>query len=225
MFDEIGFNIIGFDTTWQVIAAAFVLDVLAGDPRWLPHPVIWMGNAISFFEPRFRRLIRSPLISGLVFALFLIAGAWTLAALVIYLAFLIHPLAGYVIQAVLLFYCFSVRSLVGAAMDVARPLVAGDLNRARTMVGYIVGRETQGLDAPGVTRGAVETVAENFVDGFLSPLFFALVFGVPGAIAYKMVNTLDSMVGYKMMPIFFLAGHLPALMILPIIFRPGFLWP
>ncbi len=164
---------------------------------WLPHTIIWMGNAISFFEKKFRQWISAPFRSGLVFALFLISGVWALSALAVYLAYHVHPLAGAGIQTIMLFYCFSVRSLSKAAMDVAGPLMAGDLPRARTMVGYIVGRETGTLDSPGITRATVETVAENFVDGFLSPLFFALVFGAPGAMAYKMINTLDSMVGYK----------------------------
>lgn len=185
------------EISWQVIAAAFILDMLAGDPRRLPHPIVWMGNAISFFEPVFRRLIPSPLWAGLVFAVTLIGSAWALAAGAVLGASFLHPVAGVVIQTLLLFYCFSAQSLSRAALDVARPLVAGDLARARTMVGYIVGRETGTLDQEGVSRAAVETVAENFVDGFLSPLCFALAFGVPGAVAYKMINTLDSMVGYK----------------------------
>ncbi|MCG8633776.1 MAG: adenosylcobinamide-phosphate synthase CbiB [Desulfobacterales bacterium] len=186
-----------FEISWQVIAAAFILDILAGDPRWLPHPVIWMGNAISFFESPVRRLIRSPFLAGLVFAAGLIGATWAISACVVYGAELVHPLAGTGVKVLMLFYCFSARSLVQAAMDVARPLVSGDIDRARIMVGYIVGRETGSLDREGITRAAVETVAENFVDGFLSPLFFALVFGLPGAMAYKMINTLDSMVGYK----------------------------
>jgi len=97
----------------------------------------------------------------------------------------------------LLFYCFSAKSLVDAAQKVARPLEDHDIETARKNVAMIVGRETQGLDEVAITRATVETVAENFVDGFLSPLVFALLFGVPGALAYKMINTLDSMVGYK----------------------------
>ena len=186
-----------FDITWQVLAGAFILDLALGDPRWLPHPIVWMGHAISFFEPRFRQWIAKPLRSGLLFALFLILSVFSLSALAVLLAFTLHPLAGLAVQTLLLFYCFSTRSLGRAALDVARPLLAGDLAGARIMVGYIVGRETGSLEAPGIARAAVETVAENFVDGFLSPLFFALLFGVPGAMAYKMVNTLDSMVGYK----------------------------
>ncbi len=190
-------DILNKGITWQVLVLAFVLDLLLGDPRWLPHPIIWMGNAISFFEPRFRRLIRDPLISGLAFACFLIILVGALSTMAVAVAYQIHPGAGIAVQIILLFYCFSVRSLIAAAMDVARPLMAGDLFAARVRVGYIVGRETHTLDAPGVTRGAVETVAENFVDGFLSPLCVALIFGVPGAMAYKMINTLDSMVGYR----------------------------
>ena len=82
-------------------------------------------------------------------------------------------------------------------MDVFKPLAKGNLTQARIKVAYIVGRQTKNLDKAGITRAACETVAENFVDGFLSPLCFALILGAPGAMMYKMINTLDSMVGYK----------------------------
>ncbi len=180
-----------------VIFAAFVLDFLVGDPRWLPHPVVGMGNAITFFEPRFRAWVSKPLFSGLFFAVFLIVSTWALSFGVVKLTTWIHPLLGTFVQVLLLFYCFSATSLVQAAVAVARPLESRDIQTARKKVAMIVGRETQNLDAAAVTRATVETVAENFVDGFLSPLFFALLFGVPGAVAYKMINTLDSMVGYK----------------------------
>lgn len=180
-----------------VLVTAFFLDFLAGDPRWLPHPVVWMGRAISFFEKPFRNAFPRPFLSGLVFALFLIGTVWGLSLALVKFALSVHPVIGIIVQAVLLFYCFSVKSLVQAAQEVAVPLMAGDLTEARKQVSMIVGRETQTLDQAAVTRAAIETVAENFVDGFLSPLFFFLVLGVPGALAYKMINTLDSMVGYK----------------------------
>lgn len=183
------------EAVWYILIGAFVLDVLLGDP--MPHPVVWMGNAVSFFEAPFRRLVRNEFVAGLLFALSLIFGTYIVSLGVVWVAGLIHPILGIGIQILLLFYCFSVKTLVTAAMDVARPLTAGDLTLARRKVAMIVGRETQNLDDPGVTRAAVETVAENFVDGFLSPLFWALLLGVPGALAYKMVNTLDSMVGYR----------------------------
>lgn len=186
-----------FDVTWQIIAAAFILDVLAGDPKCLPHPIIWMGRTISFFEPEFRKRIKNPFQAGLLFALCLIATVFGLTWAVVFMAGRIHPVAAAIVQAILIFYSFSNRSLYKAAMDVFKPLAEGDLVQARIKVGYIVGRQTKDLDKAGITRAACETVAENFVDGFLSPLCFALVLGAPGAMMYKMINTLDSMVGYK----------------------------
>ncbi|WP_020586555.1 adenosylcobinamide-phosphate synthase CbiB [Desulfobacter curvatus] len=186
-----------FDVTWQILAAAFILDLLAGDPRWLPHPIIWMGRAISFFEPEFRKRIENPCRAGLFFALCLIAASFGLTWAVVFISARIHPVAAVIIQTILIFYSFSTQSLYKAAMDVFKPLVRGDLAQARIKVGYIVGRQTKDLDEAGITRAACETVAENFVDGFLSPLCFALVLGAPGAMMYKMINTLDSMVGYK----------------------------
>jgi adenosylcobinamide-phosphate synthase len=185
------------EAAWYILAAAFLLDLFLGDPRKLPHPVVGMGNAISFFEPRFRRLFKTPLTAGIFFALFLVGAVYFLTWVSIRWAEWIHPLVGTGVQTVLLFFCFSVKGLKDAAMAVAAPLSSGDLETAREKVGMIVGRETQHLDESGVTRAAVETVAENLVDGFLAPLFWAMILGVPGALAYKMINTLDSMVGYR----------------------------
>jgi adenosylcobinamide-phosphate synthase len=186
-----------FDIAWYTLFFALVLDLLLGDPRWLPHPVVAMGNAISFFEKKFRNWFKNPVVSGGIFALFLISVTWAFSFFLIRLAVLIHPWLGMGVKISLLFCCFSTKSLTQAALDVARPLKARNIEKAREKVAMIVGRETKDLDEAGVTRATVETVAENFVDGFLSPLFFALIFGVPGAMAYKMINTLDSMVGYK----------------------------
>ena len=186
-----------FNLTWQILAAAFILDILAGDPRWLLHPIIWMGRAISFFEPECRKRFDSPFRAGLFFALSLIAATFALTWAVVFIAGRIHPVAAAMVQTILIFYSFSTQSLYKAAMDVLRPLAQGDLAQARIKVGYIVGRQTKDLDEAGITRAACETVAENFVDGFLSPLCFALILGAPGAMMYKMINTLDSMVGYQ----------------------------
>lgn len=186
-----------FNVTWQILAAAFILDLLAGDPRWLPHPIVWMGRAISFFEPACRKRFENPFKAGLFFAFFLIATTFALTWAVVFIAGQIHPVASAIVQTILIFYSFSTQSLYTAAMDVFKPLAKGDLTQARIKVGYIVGRQTKDLDEAGITRAACETVAENFVDGFLSPLCFALVLGAPGAMMYKMINTLDSMVGYQ----------------------------
>lgn len=186
-----------FDLHWGIILGAFILDFLIGDPRWLPHPVVYMGRAISFFEPVFRRMIKNRLVSGAFFSIFLVVSTWCTGAAVVKLAHMIGPWFSMGVQVVLLFYCFSSKSLEKAAMKVCHALEDNDILKARQRVAMIVGRQTQTLDEIAVTRASVETVAENFVDGFLSPLFFFIIGGVPLALAYKMINTLDSMVGYK----------------------------
>lgn len=184
-------------SSWAILPAAFILDLAVGDPRRLPHPIVWMGNAISFFEPRFRKWIKKEILSGFFFALFLITGTWVSAFFTIELFSRIHPLAGNMAEIVLLFFCFSVKTLSTAAYEVKNALEKKGLEAGRQAVAMIVGREVKYLDETGVAAAAVETVAENFVDGFLSPLFFFLIGGVPMAMAYKMINTLDSMVGYR----------------------------
>ena len=156
-----------------------------------------MGNAITFFEKRFRKWISAPFFSGLLFALFLILSTWGIAQGVVRFFSFLHPLAGIGVQVILLFFCLSARTLEKAAIEVGSALEKEGLDAGRYKVSMIVGREVKYLDETGVVRATVETVAENFVDGFLAPLFFALIGGVPLAVAYKMVNTLDSMVGYR----------------------------
>ncbi len=185
------------EIAWYVVVLAFLLDFFLADPEFLPHPVIFMGRAISFFEPRFRLICKNTVISGGLFAGFLIFSTWVSGFILVKLSYFIHPLLGDAVQTVLIFFCFSSRSLEKAAMPVLDALEHNDIEKARTHLSMIVGRQTQELDEKAVTRACVETVAENFVDGFLSPLFFAVIGGAPFALAYKMINTLDSMVGYK----------------------------
>lgn len=180
-----------------LIAAAFILDLLIGDPEGWPHPIRWMGRAIARLEPEFRRLSSNPAWAGTLFALSLPTGTFLLTWLSIFLAGSIHPVAGIALEVILLFYCISARSLEKAALAVIDALREGGLPQGRAAVAMIVGRETDGLDEPEVARAAVETVSENLVDGVLSPLFYALLGGASLALTFKMVNTLDSMVGYK----------------------------
>lgn len=182
---------------WLVIPAAFVLDALAGDPRMLPHPIRWMGRSIEICEPRFRRFMKNEYLAGTCFALSLIAGTWGAALLAVRMACRIHPLLGFGLEVVLIFFCLSARSLSQAGMDIHGLLKKGSVDASRSHVAMIVGRDVQSYKADDIARATVETVAENFVDGVLSPLFFAALGGAPMAMAYKMVNTLDSMVGYR----------------------------
>ena len=186
-----------FHPAWIVLPAAFVLDILLGDPRFLPHPIRWMGKAIERIEPLFRRLPLTPVVSGSIFAAVMVLGAWSLTALLLLAADVFHPVVKTSLEIILIYYCLSARSLQDAAMDVGRSLAEKNLNAARTKVAMIVGRDVENYQADGMARAAVETVAENLVDGVISPLFFAAIGGAPLAMAYKMINTLDSMIGYK----------------------------
>ncbi len=182
---------------WFVIPAAFVLDLILGDPLWLFHPIRWMGNGILYFEPLFRRLIKKPLVSGGLFSIFLISITFLIALACVKCAYLLSEPLGILLEIVLVYYCISAKSLMQAAMAVDRALKEKGLPAGREKLSWIVGREVKDLTEQGVIRGAVETVGENLVDGVISPLFFAAIGGAPLAMAYKMVNTLDSMVGYK----------------------------
>jgi adenosylcobinamide-phosphate synthase len=182
---------------WLVLPAAFSLDLLVGDPLFLPHPVRWMGQAIELCEPRFRRVLKNEFLAGSLFAAFLIVVCWGLTALATHLAYHIHPVLGWGLQIVLIFFCLSARSLAAAAMRIHRLLKRGRVAAARRELSMIVGRDVDRYQADDIARATVETVAENFVDGVLSPLFFAVLGGAPLAMAFKMVNTLDSMVGYN----------------------------
>lgn len=186
-----------FISDWYILPAAFLLDYLLGDPLWLPHPVRLMGKGIEKLEPRFRAMIQNTKFAGFFFALTLIVSTWVLCALTLILVRTVHPLLGKFIEIIMVYYAISTFSLKKAAMDVYHALMEQGLDAAKQKLSHIVGRDVEPLDREGVLRASVETVAENLVDGVISPLFWAGVGGAPLAMAYKMINTLDSMVGYK----------------------------
>ncbi len=179
------------------IPAAFILDMVLSDPCWLPHPVRWMGATIMRTEPVFRRLPFPLVISGALFTGFLVPVVWLLTFLLVHTAGMLHPAFRLIVEILCIYYCISPSSLRKAALDVRTAFASGGLPAARASVSRIVGRETQNLTEQGVIRAAVETTAENLVDGVVSPLLYAAIGGAPLAMAYRMINTLDSMVGYK----------------------------
>ncbi|WP_390399943.1 adenosylcobinamide-phosphate synthase CbiB [Merdimmobilis hominis] len=183
------------------LAAGFLLDQILGDPRWMPHPVRAMGWCIQRGEALLRRALpQTPggeRLAGAVLALSLPVGTFFLAVGAICLAGWVHPLAGFLLEA---FWCNQILAAKGLRQEsglVYDALKRGDLEGARKAVSMIVGRDTQHLDETGVTKAAVETVAENTSDGVVAPLLFAAIGGAPLGLAYKAVNTLDSMIGYK----------------------------
>ena len=187
-------------TVWAVLGG-FVLDALFGDPAWLPHPVVYMGKAISRLEKFLRsRLPKTPqgeLLGGAIVAFCLPVGTFLLTGLVCWGAARLHPLLGLAVQ---MFWCgqaLAARGLVQESTNVYKELKKPDLPGARKAVSRIVGRDTAELTAEGVTKAAVETVAENASDGVIAPLLYMLIGGAPLALTYKAINTMDSMLGYK----------------------------
>lgn len=182
---------------WEMIAAAFVLDFICGDPRWLPHPIRWMGKSILALEASFRNLPLNRICSGALLASLLIGGTWGLSKGLLILAGGFHPFGADILETLLIYYSISARSLADAGMAIFRPLRQNRLAEARKKAAMIVGRDVHALDTEKLSRAGVESVAENLVDGVVSPLFYAALGGAPLAMAFKMVNTLDSMIGYK----------------------------
>jgi adenosylcobinamide-phosphate synthase len=179
------------------MAAAYALDLACGDPRWLPHPVKWIGRGAQALERPLRRAISNQRLAGVLAAFFVVGGVALLAWAALRLAYGLHPWAGDALSVLLLYTTLATRDLAAHAMRVYRALKRKDLARAREFVSHIVGRDTQALDEAGVARAAVESVAENTVDGVTAPLFFAALGGPVCALAYKAVSTLDSTFGYK----------------------------
>lgn len=190
---------------WMVLAAILV-DWVIGDPPWPKHPVILMGQLIRWLEARLyptgaeldqeRSPRRERLRGAILTATTVVLSSGLMYALIAAL-YMVHPWAGRAANVWFISTTIAFKGLKDAALQVYRPLAEGNLAEARKWVGYIVGRDTAGLDEPEITRAAVETVAENTVDAAVSPLFFALLGGAPLAILYRATNTLDSMVGYR----------------------------
>ncbi|GIP29433.1 cobalamin biosynthesis protein CobD [Paenibacillus sp. J23TS9] len=186
-------------TAIVMLAAAFILDLLIGDPRWIPHPVIGMGKAIKKLEAWIRRSFQLENLkrAGVLLPVLVAGGSLVITWALLKLLSLIHPWLAWAAEVVLIATTIAVKGLKDAGLEVYRHLKQGDLPAARNSLGMIVGRETSHLDEPEIVRGTVETVAENIVDAVISPLLYALIGGTPLAMAYRAVNTLDSMVGYK----------------------------
>lgn len=173
---------------------AWILDMRLGDPEWLSHPVIWFGKAIGFCEHRLNkgggRRLKGGLTSVALIAVTYLAVWWLLR--------LISPYTwlDIALQTMLIFYCLAGTTLIREVRMVFR---AADrsLEEGRRQVGRIVGRDTANLSAQEIRTAGLETLAENLSDGVVAPLFWFSLLGVPGMMAYKMVNTLDSMIGYR----------------------------
>lgn len=188
----------------EIIYAAllgFIIDLFLGDPSWIIHPVVMMGRAISALEKILRKIFpkteMGEIMAGLCLAIILPVGTFGISVLVLYLLGLIHPVLRFIMEVIWSWQVLALHGLWSESMNVSRALETKTLDDARKAVGRIVGRDTQNLTKEGVAKAAVETVAENFSDGVMAPLIYLIIGGAPLALAYKAVNTMDSMVGYK----------------------------
>ena len=174
----------------------WLLDLLIGDPAWLPHPVVGFGKMIAFGEHHLNngryRKVKGALMA-IIYIIGIFVAVWFLRTI---LSSHLSPLATHLFDTVVIFFCLAGTTLI---REVRQVFLAVDrsLDEGRKQVARIVGRDTSELSAQEVRTAALETLAENLSDGVIAPLFWFTILGVPGMLAYKMVNTLDSMIGYK----------------------------
>jgi adenosylcobinamide-phosphate synthase len=182
-----------------LLAASYLVDQIAGDPAWFPHPVRLIGMAIARGEAALRRPNQNDvteLASGAVLTVALVAATYHGTTLTIRQAYRHSEALGCFTEILLGWTCLAARDLQREATAVTDALACGDILLARSRLARIVGRDTQNLDVHEISRAVIETVAESASDGFVAPLFYMAVGGVPLAMAYKAVNTLDSMIGH-----------------------------
>lgn len=185
------------------LIAACVLDGILGDPRWMPHPVRMMGSVISWCEGTCRKLFATPNGQcgiGIIIA-FLVPGvSFGLSWWILDLTAHVHPWFANLVWVLLAYTTLAAKDLASHAWDVYRYLEGGSLVEARRAVSLIVGRDVDQLSEPEVAKATIETVAESTSDGVIAPLFYLVLGGPPLALAYKAINTLDSMIGHHEHP-------------------------
>jgi adenosylcobinamide-phosphate synthase len=181
-----------------LLISAFLLDLALGDPEWLLHPVVLMGKFIAWGERLLWRGNASwDFLSGMFLSLALIGLSAGVAWALFYSFTLLPPLLSFLLAVALASTTLATRGLLDAITSIEAPLRAGNLPEAREKLSHIVGRETSSLNEDKVLRASLESLAENTNDGIVAPLFYLFLGGIPLAITYKAVNTLDSMVGYR----------------------------
>lgn len=188
------------ETRWAKVATAFLLDLVLGDPRRFPHPVTAIAQATDWLERRLRRSSGSPSrqkAAGALLVLLIVSASYWLPTLLLRLAGSWRAEAEAAVEVWLLYTTLAVKSLGDHVFVVYQALARGDLPAARQAVSRLVGRDTARLDQEEVCRAALESAAESAGDGIVAPLFYAFLGGAPGALAYKAVNTLDSLLGHK----------------------------
>lgn len=181
--------------TFIAVVIGIILDSLIGDPYKLPHPIRLFGNTIAFFEKRFNNGSRKVLKGALVWGTLILTTFFTFWIINFLLSE--FPIWQAAFVAIFFFYGISNRTLIVEGLKVERTLNKGNLVLARENLSMIVGRDTKNLSATKIRSAVIETLSENLSDGVVAPLFYFAIGGIPAMMTYKMINTLDSMVGYK----------------------------
>ncbi|MDF1496511.1 MAG: adenosylcobinamide-phosphate synthase CbiB [Patescibacteria group bacterium] len=182
---------------YQVILLAILGDLILGDPKWLPHPVRWMGFFITYLEKGLRIKVKNLRLAGVLLWLIIVGGTALVSTGILLMAAWYNFWFGLAVNVIMIFYALAIKSLTDEGWIIAKMLKKGDIQSARNRLQTIVSRDCSGEDQRGVIRGTIETITENLSDGVIAPLLFAMIAGGPLALTYKVVNTLDSMVGYK----------------------------
>lgn len=177
------------------------MDLIFGDPHWLPHPICLIGNMIGFLERNLRKLLApnptALLAGGALMVIIVLVVSFAVPYYILQLAEAVSPWLRFGLETIMFYQIFATKCLRDESMKVFTALDNNDLADARMKLSWIVGRDTKNLSAEEVTKGAVETVAENTADGIIAPMLYMFLGGAPLAFLYKGINTMDSMVGYK----------------------------
>ncbi len=183
-----------------ILIGAVILDLIIGDPWERFHPIVLIGRLVSWLESKLRSETSSnkrQKVAGAVLVFIVVAGSYFLTAALIQSAASFDSRLGYLVSLIIFTHCLALKGLIRAGQEVKAELDAGNLNGARAAVNKIVGRDCSQASQTDVIRAAVESLAENTSDGILAPILFFIIGGTPLAVAYKAVNTIDSMLGYK----------------------------
>jgi len=185
---------------WAQVAIAYVLDLAIGDPKRIPHPVVLMGRLISYLEGKILSQDMDKTkkrLAGTAVVIIVVGISAAVTWGIIHLSYLLDRRLGFVVSIWLISTTVATRGLLDSGKKIADVLENGGLEEAKSKVAQIVGRDTANMKRRDVVRATIESVSENAVDGVIAPLIYAMLGGAPLAIAYKAVNTLDSMIGYK----------------------------
>ncbi|GAA0084485.1 adenosylcobinamide-phosphate synthase CbiB [Clostridium sp. CTA-7] len=180
------------------LTIGYILDLIIGDPQNPIHPVRLIGSLCKNIEKLFRKLFKSSLkVAGGLTWIFSVAIVFFINYIIVISSFNINRVFGIIISGIIIYFSISTKALKVEGLKAVSYILKDDIEGARKQLSYIVGRDTKSLDEKAILRAVVETVAENMSDGVVAPIFYAGLFGAPGAMVYKAINTMDSMFGYK----------------------------